>query len=107
MALVGTEYLVYVASPSFREVAKCFVDPDDYGAIYTVAVSSHALEVTKPSRAELDAAHWAMFLAVLTEINSDLKTLCEERGFEACWNVHRLDLASGEDAVSDARSLSG
>jgi hypothetical protein len=104
MSLVGTGYLVYIASPAFRELAKDF-DLDEYGAIYTVTVSSHTPNITKPSRDELDGAHWAMFLVLLGECNPELKVLSEKRGFDACWSVHQLDVESGDDAVSDARSL--
>ncbi len=107
MAMIGTCYLVYVMSHAFREVAECFVDADDYGAIYAVTSSSHTPEMTKPSRAELDAAHWAMFLTLVDELPPELKALAEARGFDACWNVHRLDIESGEDMVSDALGLRG
>lgn len=105
MALVGTGYLAYVPTEAFREAARDVSNVDEYGAIYTVTVSSHALDVTKPSRSDLDEAHWAMFLAVVADADPDLKALCDGRGFEDCWKVMRLDLVSGQDAVEDARSL--
>ena len=107
MALVGTAHLAYVASHSFREIAARFVDPDEYGVIYTVTYSSHTPNVTKPSRDDLDAAHWAMFLALIAKDYPELKAISEQRGFGACWEVHRLDIESGDDCLSDARSLSG
>jgi hypothetical protein len=107
MVMIGTAYLVYVPSHSLKEVAKDFGNLDDYGTIYTVTSNSHNLDFTKPSRQELDAAHWMMFLAILAEVEPELKAISEERGFDACWDIHRLDIQSGEDAVSDARSLQG
>ncbi|WHU04570.1 hypothetical protein [Sphingomonas sp. NIBR02145] len=102
MALVGTEYLAYVPTEAFREATRHVSDVDAYGALYAVTVNSHARDKTSPSRSDLDAAHWAMFLAVA---DPELKSLCEGRGFDDCWRVLRLDLESGQDAVEDARSL--
>jgi len=104
MALVGRSYLVYVASASFREVAEHFVNLDDYGAIYAVTTSSHEPKTIKPSQEDLSAAHWTMFLALIANY-PELKRLSELRGFSECWDVHWLDIQSGEDLVSDARSL--
>lgn len=103
MTLVGTFHLPYLPSATLREVLLAFSNPDDYGAIYEVS-GSHPSRGFKPSRLELDAAHWSMFLALTDEFEG-VRAFSEAQGFEACWTVHCLNLERGEDAVSDARLL--
>jgi hypothetical protein len=105
MALIGTTYLAYIPTQSLREAAAPADRIDDYGMIYTVKSNSHSPNWTAPSREDLDAAHWVMFMRIIAKVDPVLAEFCERHGFNACWSVHRLDMEAGEDAVEDARSL--
>ncbi|QNO27693.1 hypothetical protein EEB18_001485 [Sphingopyxis sp. OPL5] len=104
MTLIGTAYLVYLPTPAFREIMAEFTEPDDFGSIYSVR-QGHPDRHCVPGRAELSAAHWSMFLALLKDDFPELRQTALARGFDACWEVHSLDIQAGEDAVADAKTL--
>lgn len=104
MTLVGPVHLVYLPTPAFRTIMARYVDPDDYSAIYEVAGRNRS-EVTTPSEGELSLAHWKMFLALLYDEFADLRRISEARGFEACWEVHRIELERGAELIEDVTAL--
>jgi hypothetical protein len=104
MTLIDTTYLVYLPTPSFRKEMARFVSPDQYGSIYAVSQGQPISEI-RPPRAKLDAAHWAMFLALLQDNAPELREIAIKHGFARCWQVYSLDIESGDYAIADARTL--